>query len=248
MKFNHLLAGCLLLIASRAEETKPVEIEAHLQLLSMSGVILQHGYLDDKKIKPLDIMSACFTPEFTYHGKARFEILPYKEEETAEEVKSKKAAPTPAPLAWIDLPTTPGPHHLLLLIRPEPGQSGIKAIANDAKSFPPGSMKIFNLCSFPVEIHTPQQRTLIQANASALIRPRVAQGKYFDSEIHSLEDGVDRLGYNLHYFHMDSLRTLYFIFPGEKGTGQIMLKGIEDQQATPDPAANEAEPKKKTKK
>jgi len=47
---------------------------------------------------------------------------------------------------------------------------------------------------------------------------------------------------------LDSLRTLYFIFPGEKGTGQIMLKGIEDQQAMPGPVAKEAVPKKKTKK
>ncbi len=151
--------------------------------------------------------------------------------------KLEKGAENKA-LAWIDLPTTPGPHHLILLINPGDPKGGIMAIDDAPGAFQYGTIRFYNFCSYPVEIRVPGSRTKIHSRGSLVVRPTAADATYFEGSIHSLSTAEDNesLTYSFRYFQQYDLRTLYFIIPSPEADGQVLIKGVEDRYRPPLPA------------
>jgi hypothetical protein len=141
------------------------------------------------------------------------------------------------PIAWIDLPTTPGPHHLILLVNPGDPKGGILAIDDAPGLFQYGTIRFYNLCPHPVEIQVPGSRTKIGSKGSTVVRPLAADGTYFEGAIHSVSTADDKesLSYSFRYFQQNDLRTLYFIIPSPESEGQVLIKGVEDRYRPPEP-------------
>ena len=135
------------------------------------------------------------------------------------------------PIAWIDLPTTPGPHHLILLVNPGDPKGGILAIDDAPGTFQYGTIRFYNLCPHPVEIQIPGSRTKIGSKGSTVVRPNAPDGTYFEGAIHSRSaiDDQESLSYSFRYFQQNDLRTLYFIIPSPESEGQVIIKGVEDR-------------------
>ena len=135
------------------------------------------------------------------------------------------------PIAWIDLPTTPGPHHLILLVNPGDPRGGILAIDDAPGTFQYGTIRFYNLCPHPVEIQVPGSRTKIGSKGSTVVRPNAPDGTYFEGAIHSRSaiDDQESLSYSFRYFQQNDLRTLYFIIPSSESEGQVIIKGVEDR-------------------
>ena len=142
------------------------------------------------------------------------------------------------PIAWIDLPTTPGPHHLILLVNPGDPKGGILAIDDAPGTFQYGTIRFYNLCPHPVEIQIPGSRTKIGSKGSTVVRPNAPDGTYFEGAIHSRSaiDDHESLSYSVRYFQQNDLRTLYFIIPSPESEGQVIIKGVEDRYRLPEPA------------
>jgi hypothetical protein len=142
------------------------------------------------------------------------------------------------PIAWIDLPTTPGPHHLILLVNPGDPKGGILAIDDAPGTFQYGTIRFYNLCPHPVEIQIPGSRTKIGSKGSTVVRPNAPDGTYFEGAIHSRSaiDDQESLSYSFRYFQQNDLRTLYFIIPSPESEGQVIIKGVEDRYRLPEPA------------
>ena len=150
--------------------------------------------------------------------------------------KIEKGAENKA-LAWIDLPTNPGPHHLILLINPGDPKGGIMAINDAPGAFQYGTIRFYNLCPHPVEIRVPGSQTKIPSRGSVVVRPTAADATYFEGSIHSIITGEERetLSYSFRYFQQNDIRTLYFIIPSPEGDGQVQIKGVEDRYTPPLP-------------
>ena len=142
------------------------------------------------------------------------------------------------PIAWIDLPTTPGPHHLILLVNPGDPKGGILAIDDAPGTFQYGTIRFYNLCPHPVEIQIPGSRSKIGSKGSTVVRPNAPDGTYFEGAIHSRSaiDDQESLSYSFRYFQQNDLRTLYFIIPSPESEGQVIIKGVEDRYRLPEPA------------
>jgi hypothetical protein len=142
------------------------------------------------------------------------------------------------PIAWIDLPTTPGPHHLILLVNPGDPKGGILAIDDAPGTFQYGTIRFYNLCPHPVEIQIPGSRTKIGPKGSTVVRPNAPDGTYFEGAIQSRSaiDDQESLSYSFRYFQQNDLRTLYFIMPSAESEGQVIIKGVEDRYRPPEPA------------
>jgi len=142
------------------------------------------------------------------------------------------------PIAWIDLPTTPGPHHLILLVNPGDPKGGILAIDDAPGTFQYGTIRFYNLCPHPVEIQIPGSRTKIGSKGSTVVRPNAPDGTYFEGAIQSRSaiDDQESLSYSFRYFQQNDLRTLYFIMPSAESEGQVIIKGVEDRYRAPEPA------------
>jgi hypothetical protein len=142
------------------------------------------------------------------------------------------------PIAWIDLPTTPGPHHLILLVNPGDPKGGILAIDDAPGTFQYGTIRFYNLCPHAVEIQIPGSRTKIGSKGSTVVRPNALDGTYFEGAIHSRSaiDDQESLSYSFRYFQQNDLRTLYFIIPSPESEGQVTIKGVEDRYRLPEPA------------
>jgi hypothetical protein len=141
------------------------------------------------------------------------------------------------PIAWIDLPTSPGPHHLILLVNPGDPKGGILAIDDAPGVFQYGTIRFYNLCPHPVEIQLPGSRTKIGPKGSTVVRPNAADGTYFEGAIHTVSttDDKEALSYSFRYFQQNDLRTLYFIIPSPESEGQVLIKGVEDRYRAPEP-------------
>ena len=141
------------------------------------------------------------------------------------------------PIAWIDLPTTPGPHHLILLVNPGDPKGGILAIDDAPGTFQYGTIRFYNLCPHPVEIQIPGSRTKIGSKGSTVVRPNAPDGTYFEGAIQSRSaiDDQESLSYSFRYFQQNDLRTLYFIMPSAESEGQVIIKGVEDRYRPPEP-------------
>ena len=143
------------------------------------------------------------------------------------------------PIAWIDLPTAPGPHHLILLVNPGDPKGGILAIDDAPGTFQYGTLRFYNLCPYPVEIQIPGSRTKIGSKGSTVVRPNAADGTYFEGTIHthSTIDDQESLSYSFRYFQQNDLRTLYFVMPSPESEGQVIIKGVEDRYRPPEPVS-----------
>jgi hypothetical protein len=249
MKFKDLIcrsAFCLLVIPLLAEETAPPAVEVHLKLIAMHQPIMGYGYKVGKKTEPLVIAPDFFTPEITYRGPARFELLPYQKEtsneteapkstettakKTPEVIPDSKPAPEVTPLAWIDLPVSTSPQHLILLVDPTTkGEGGILAMPDQPGAFPYGSLRFMNFCPHPIEIRLHGQTITIQPKASAVIPSKASEGHYYEGAIYSLIDDKPTIAYNLRFFQQNDVRTLYFVSPASLQSPQVSLKGVEDR-------------------
>lgn len=225
---------CLLLAAPllALEDRRPT-VEVSVQLISLAGNIDDLALWDGRKATPLTLSADFFGPRLRYAGDARLQLIrPGKTDETKDKPIAKASAEPatlPGPVvAWLDVPPGKGPRQFILLVRPEPGQGGILAIEDDNQRFPAGSLRFLNLCDFPVTIGEGEKATRVAAKGAAVVRPNLPSGRYFDAPIHSEEDQVRRLAYNLHFFYASDRRTLLFILPGEKGSGLIRLQPVED--------------------
>jgi len=250
MKFKTTLLLGIVAISLTAEDQAPPTVEAHLRLIAMQQPIMGYGYKIGKKMEPLVIAPDFFTQEITYRGPAHFELLPYQAERGSETEASKpgetgaskptepvkppspEAATKTKPLAWLDLPVSPTPQHLILLVDPSRGsEGGIFALPDAPGSFPYGSLRFMNLCPFPLEIRLHGQKTPIPARGSAVVLSKASEGHYYEGAIYSLIDGQSTIAYNLRIFQQNDVRTLYFVTPTAPSSPQVALKAVEDRKA-----------------
>ncbi len=220
------------IVARAAEEPKPAA-EATVQFVSLAGDRDDLALWDGRKATPIRLSADFFGPKLRYAGQARLELI-QKQPGTAsaplaQEAQAQGPAKAPGPtIAWLDLPPADGPRKLILLVQPEAGRNGILAIKDETMDFPTGTLRLLNLCDFPVTLEDGRRVTPIGAKGSAVVRPDVADGAYFDAEVFSEEDRMRRLAFHLHFYHSRERRTLLFVLPVEKGTGLVRLQPVED--------------------
>lgn len=231
------LLTLLLTVAAHAQA--PRKVEASLQLLSGGEYIADHGYLQaDGQIKSVDISPDFLSQRISYTGAARFEIRPI-----SGAGSKKDDGP---PLAWFDFPEGEGPFRLILIVNPRPGSNGISAINDSPGSTPFGAMRFFNACPYPVELLGERIRLRLAPRSSALVKPDVKDGHYFDLDVVT-HDGEPRNVFHLHQFHMVDARSLLFIEP-EGPQGQARIKSVEERDiraSGPTPKTPEIVPPKK---
>jgi len=261
----------LLFTAAVAQEVPGPQVDVRMKLISLEGPILAQGYRKGRTIVPLVIAPDFFSEEIVYKGPARFELVPIKPKGTKasdDPTKATKGSPPrnannkgsadfeaksdSAPTAWVNLPTTPGPHHLILLVATGKPEGGISVIEDTPGSFPYGSWRFFNLCPYHIELQTGKTLTKIAPRSSGVIKSGVEEGSYFDGEIFTFENGERRSGYSFHALQQDDTRFLYFVTPGPPDTGQTQIKGVQDRKGAgltgPPPGAASAADRKGKKK
>lgn len=224
----------LVTFCSLAEESRP-PVEVSIQLISLAGDIEDLALWDGRQAKPITISADFLGPRLHYSGDARLRLirLPSGDEPLTEPTVKPKGEkqPLPAPgpvVAWLDLHAGQGPRRMILLVKPEPDRNGISSIEDDNQRFPAGSLRFLNLCDFAVTLGVGEKAIRIPPKGASVVRPNVPAGRYFDTPVHTEEDQVRRLAYQLHFFYATDRRTLLFILPGEKGSGLIRLQPVED--------------------
>ena len=219
MKSN-LLCLVTLVLSVEVHAQTPRKAEASLQLLSGGEYIADHGYLQSNgEVRPIDVSPDFLSARISYAGPARFEIRPI-----SGAGSKKEEGP---PLAWFDLPEGAGPHRLILIVNPRPGSNGISAVNDSQGSTPFGAMRFFNACPYPVELLGERIKMRLAPRSSALVKPDVKDGQYFDLDIVT-HDGEPRNVFHLHQFHMIDARSLLFIEP-EGPQGQARIKSVEER-------------------
>ena len=88
-------------------------------------------------------------------------------------------------------------------------------------------MRFFNACPYPVELLGERIKMRLAPRSSALVKPDVKDGQYFDLDIVT-HDGEPRNVFHLHQFHMIDARSLLFIEP-EGPQGQARIKSVEER-------------------
>ena len=236
-----------------AAEDKPAMVEARIKFVAAKQAIGGVGILQDKRLDVFMITTDMLTAEFIYRGPARLTLIQAEAVATPEEPKAKdeeKGRPVkrsdtgskPAkkthsyvpsnqpPLGWIDLPVNQGPLHLILMVNPGK-DNGITAISDNPGSFPPGSNRYFNMCPFPLRVKLPSGEQYLPEKAAKVMRPGAPNADYYDLVISSKVGEQELLAFSGRIFHMESLRKLYFITPGQGEPGRIRLKVVEDRPA-----------------
>lgn len=233
-----LLLGLLLWLPGAAEERRPA-VEVTLQLISLAGDLDDLALWDGRKATPVTLSADFFGPRVHYAGSPRLQLIRPDKVATTKDAANGKAANEPASLtppgpvvAWFDLPPGKGARQYILLVRPESDRNGIWAIEDENQRFPVGTIRLLNVCDFPVTLGEGDKALRLAAKGAAVLRPGIPAGRYFDAPIYSEEDQVRRLAYQLHFFYATDRRTLLFILPGEKGSGLVRLQPIEDPTAS----------------
>ena len=255
-----ILLTTLFLACGSAQAADGPIVEAYIKFISANKPLAGIGIMQDKKVNGLVIPTDMLTDVFYYRGPARMELIELaateipvepvantgeKTEVVKRPVRGIKAAtPTHAlasagkpPIAWIDLPTKQGQLHLILMVNPGK-DNGITAIQDIPGSFPPGSNRYFNLCSFPLTVKLPSGDQRIPAGSSKVARPGSKDNDYYDLQIASLVNEAELPAYSGRVFHMESTRKLYMLSPGPGELGRIVIKVIEDR---PPPARSLAQ-------
>lgn len=224
-------------------------IEARLKFISTTRPLVGVGIMHGKKPEGFVIPTDMFSDEIVYRGPARLELvelntvtkqadpIPAAEPGSAKRPsRGVKAKPptaefTPSgkpPLAWIDLPITPGRLSLILLVTPG-RDNGITAIPDVPGSFPPGSNRYLNLCVFPIVVKTPSGRQTVPAGGTAVIRPGSKDNDYYDLQLMSVTNEEEKLVFSSRVYHMESVRKLFVLTPGPGDDGRVLLRDIEDR-------------------
>ena len=241
-----------------AADDKPRLVEARIKFVA-AGQAISVGIMQDKRLESFLIPSDMLTEEFVYRGPARLTLLKVKsiakpadskaKADEKERIVRRSAAGSKSaskthdivvadgpPLAWIDLPAGVGPLHLILVVNPGK-DDGITAIADTPGSFPPGSNRYFNLCPFPLKVRLPSGEQYLPEKAAKVMRPGAPHADYYDLVISSKVGEQELLAFSGRIFHMESVRKLYFITPGQGEPGRIRLKVVEDRPAYEKPPA-----------
>jgi hypothetical protein len=264
-KLKFTLAAALFAACAIRAEDAPI-VEGYFKFVSAKRPLAGVGIMQDKTPKALVIATDMLTESVHYRGPARLELIELLTNETPPEenlgseekdVKTKrptrgvKATPashvmTPAgktPVAWIDLPTKQGQLHLILMVNPG-NDNGITAIQDVPGSFPPGSNRYFNLCTFPLTIRLPSGDQLIPPGGSKVARPGSKDNDYYDLEIFSRINEQDVGSYSGRLYHLETVRKLYLISAEPGSTGRIAVKVIVDRPPSArGPALRPPEPK-----
>lgn len=227
-------------------------VEARIKFVS-AGKAISVGFMQDKRLESFLIPSDLLTQEFIYRGPARLTLLnvkaaakpldPKAKPEDKERIEKRSAAGSKSankthdiviadgpPLAWIDLPTNQGRLNLILVVNPGT-DNGITAIVDTPGAFPPGSNRYFNLCPFPIKVKLPSGEQYVAGKDAKVMRPGALHANYYDLVISSRVGEQELLAFSGRIFHMERLRKLYFITPGQGEPGHIRLKVVEDRPA-----------------
>ena len=227
-------------------------VEARIKFVS-AGQAISVGFVQDKRLQSFLIPSDMLTEEFTYRGPARLTLLklmasakpldPKAKPEDKERIEKRSAAGSKSaskthdivvadgpPLAWIDLPANQGRLNLILVVNLGK-DNGITAITDTPGTFPPGSNRYFNLCPFPLKVKLPSGEQYVAEKDAKVMRPGAIHANYYDLVISSKVGEQELLAFSGRIFHMERLRKLYFITPGQGELGRIRLKVVEDRPA-----------------
>jgi hypothetical protein len=243
---------CLLLIACAelsAQADSPVV--AHVRFISTTQPLLGVGVVTNRKPQAVTIPTDMFSQEIIYRGPGRLELLRLNvvKKDAAKTPESEPLpAPSPAPrrgvkalpenvayvvsgsppIAWIDLPRNQGALHLIILVTPGRG-NGMVMLNDRPGSFPPGSNRYLNLCSFPLTVRTPSGDYVVAAGNSQVLRPGALDKTYYDLQLLSRDAKVV---FSTRAYHLESERKLYVL--GQVGTtDRIQLKAIVDRPQPP---------------
>lgn len=228
-------------------------VEARLKFISTTRPLMGIGIAQGKKAEGIVIPTDMFSDEVVYRGPSRLELVelnavskPAENAPPPETTKEAGAAKRPArgvkakpvahefvpagkpPIAWLDLPVNQGRLNLILLVTPG-RDNGIIPIPDVPGSFPPGSCRYLNLCSFPVIVTTPSGRQAIPAGGTKVIRPGAKDNDYYDLQLRSVFNDEEKLAFSSRVYHMESVRKLFVLTPGPGDDGRVQLRDIEDR-------------------
>jgi len=243
--------GLLFVACARLSAQAEGPVVAHVRFISTTQPLLGVGVVTNRKPQAVTITTDMFSEEITYRGPARLELIRLN----AVRISSAKTteseplpAPTPAPrrgvkalpenvtyapsgdpaIAWIDLPRNQGVLHLIILVTPGRG-NGMVVLNDRPGSFPPGSNRYLNLCSFPLTIRAPSGDYVVAAGNSQVLRPGALDKTYYDLQLLSRDSKVV---FSTRTYHRESDRKLYVL--SQVGTtDRIQLKAIVDRPQPP---------------
>ena len=229
-------------------------VSVRLKFVAWDDGLLGCGVRTSGKVVPVGILLDFLSDEIVYEGPARLEIVRITANEPpqvapADKVKAKAAKPAakPAPaneppVAWVNLPASANGQRLILAVAPGKWEGGIMAIPDSPGSFPPGSLRFFNLCPYPLEVRIGQNSVKIPQKEARSIRGGAKNLDYFDGTIMTYENGEEKVGYSLHMFQDNSQRSMFFVAAGPEGLGTVVLKGVGDQSGAKMPAPKRTPP------
>jgi len=258
MKSNWLLLLALWTAGLSAADPAKDHVSARLKFMAWDDALLGCGVRMAGKVVPVSILLDHLSDEIAYEGPARLEIVRIASNEPVEEptgtkgkikvpkqstkpAQSSQASSEPA-LAWILLPAAANNQHLILAVAPGRWEGGIMALPDSPGSFPPGSLRFFNLCPYPLEVRIGLNAIKIPQKEARSIRGGAKDHDYFDGTIMTYEGGEEKVGYSLHMFQDNAQRGMFFVSAGPEGSGTVVLKGVGDLSRDKMPAPKRLSP------
>jgi hypothetical protein len=254
MKSKLLLTLALWSALLTAADPATERVTVRLKFMAWDDALLGCGVRTSGKVVPVGILLDFLSDEIVYEGPARLEIVRITANEpplvsAANKGKAKPAKqaakPAPAnepPVAWVNLPASANGQRLILAVAPGKWEGGIMAIPDNPGNFPPGSLRFFNLCPYPLEVRIGQNSVKIPQKEARSIRGGAKNLDYFDGTIMTYENGEEKVGYSLHMFQDNSQRSLFFVAAGPEGLGTVVLKGVGDLNGAKPPALKRTPP------
>jgi len=244
MKSKWLLLLTLWSAGLSAADPAKDHVSARLKFMAWDEALIGCGVRMAGKVVPVAILLDSLSDEISYEGPARLEIVrisanaPVEEptatkskikvpKQSAKPAQSVQATSEPA-IAWILLPASANNQHLILAVAPGRWEGGIMALPDSPGSFPPGSIRFFNLCPYPLEIRIGQNAVKIPQKEARSVRSGAKDHDYFDGTIMTYEGGEEKVGFSLHMFQDNSERGMFFVSAGPDGSGTVVLKGVGD--------------------
>jgi hypothetical protein len=244
MKSKLLLLLVLLSTGASAADPATARISTRLKFMAWDDALLGCGVRMEGKVIPVAILADQLSDEVAYEGPARLEIVRIVADQPAEPTPTPKGKAKPArqstkaaasnqpnaepPVAWIVLPASANNQHLILAVAPGRWEGGIMAMQDSPGGFPPGSLRFFNLCPYPLEVRIGPNAVKIPQKEARSIRGGPKDHDYFDGTIMTYEGGEEKVGYSLHMFQDNTQRALFFVSAGPDGSGTVVLKGVGD--------------------
>ncbi len=244
MKSKWLLLLVLWSAGLSAADPAKDHIAARIKFMAWDDALLGCGVRMAGKVVPVSILLDQLSDEIAYEGPARLEIVRISGNEPVEEptatkgklkgpkqsakpAQSSQASSEPA-LAWFLLPASANNQHLIMAVAPGRWEGGIMALPDSPGSFPPGSIRFFNLCPYSLEVRIGQNAVKIPQKEARSIRGGAKDHDYFDGTIMTYEGGEEKVGFSLHMFQDNAQRGMFFVSAGPEGSGTVVLKGVGD--------------------